>query len=38
MAHDEGNAFKSGDQVRIEEARPLSKRKRWVVLGKAGEA
>src|SRR5579862_9170593 len=32
-AHDEGNAYKSGDTVRIEESRPLSKRKRWVVLG-----
>jgi len=38
MAHDEGNAFKAGDQVRIEESRPLSKRKRWVVLGRVGEA
>jgi small subunit ribosomal protein S17 len=31
-AHDEHNAYKSGDTVRIEESRPLSKRKRWVVL------
>ena len=29
MAHDEGNAAKIGDTVRIEETRPLSKRKRW---------
>ena len=29
MAHDEGNACKVGDQVRIVEHRPLSKRKRW---------
>jgi small subunit ribosomal protein S17 len=29
MAHDEGNAAKAGDSVRIEETRPLSKRKRW---------
>jgi small subunit ribosomal protein S17 len=29
MAHDEGNACKIGDQVRIVEHRPLSKRKRW---------
>jgi small subunit ribosomal protein S17 len=29
MAHDEGNVAKTGDSVRIEEARPLSKRKRW---------
>ena len=34
-AHDEGNAFKVGDVVRIEESRPLSKTKRWVVLEKA---
>jgi len=29
MAHDEGNSCKVGDQVRIVEHRPLSKRKRW---------
>jgi small subunit ribosomal protein S17 len=29
MAHDEGNTAKPGDSVRIEETRPLSKRKRW---------
>ena len=32
-AHDGANAFHVGDVVRIEESRPLSKRKRWVVLG-----
>src|SRR5579872_2463698 len=32
-AHDETNAYKTGDQVRIEECRPISKSKRWVVLG-----
>lgn len=32
-AHDEKNAFKVGDQVSIEEAAPISKNKRWVVLG-----
>ena len=32
-AHDEANVFKAGDTVRIEESRPISKRKRWVVLG-----
>jgi small subunit ribosomal protein S17 len=37
LAHDEGNTFKIGDQVRIEESRPLSKRKSWVVVGRAGE-
>ncbi len=31
MAHDETNACKPGDLVRIEETRPLSKRKRWIV-------
>ena len=30
-AHDEENACKSGDTVRIVESRPLSKHKRWVV-------
>ena len=37
LAHDETNQFKAGDLVRIEESRPISKRKRWVVLGRAGE-
>jgi small subunit ribosomal protein S17 len=32
-AHDEDNKCKVGDQVRIEESRPLSKTKNWVVLG-----
>jgi len=32
-AHDEHNTYKTGDEVRIEESRPISKRKRWVVLG-----
>lgn len=32
LAHDEANACKVGDTVRIEESRPLSRRKRWVVL------
>jgi small subunit ribosomal protein S17 len=31
-AHDEDNAFKPGDQVRIEETRPISKTKTWKVL------
>ena len=31
-AHDEGNAFKVGDEVSIEETSPMSKLKRWVVL------
>ena len=32
MAHDEENQCSVGDRVKIEEARPLSKRKRWVVV------
>jgi len=31
MAHDERNEAKRGDVVAIAEARPLSRRKRWVV-------
>ena len=31
MAHDEENACQVGDKVAIEETRPLSKRKRWIV-------
>ncbi|MDD5551997.1 MAG: 30S ribosomal protein S17 [Candidatus Pacebacteria bacterium] len=31
-AHDEDNKFKEGDEVTIEETRPQSKDKRWVVL------
>ncbi|HUG14967.1 MAG TPA: 30S ribosomal protein S17 [Thermomicrobiales bacterium] len=30
-AHDETNECKVGDRVRIEEFRPISKDKRWVV-------
>jgi len=30
-AHDENGASHSGDLVRIEESRPISKDKRWVV-------
>ena len=32
MAHDENNASKVGDVVRIRECRPISKRKTWEVL------
>ena len=28
-AHDESNAHKVGEKVRIQECRPISKRKRW---------
>ncbi|MDA2935507.1 30S ribosomal protein S17, partial [Acidobacteria bacterium AH-259-D05] len=31
MAHDEANECRIGDQVKIRETRPLSKRKRWIV-------
>ena len=31
-AHDADNRYRTGDAVRIEESRPISKRKRWVVL------
>ena len=34
-AHDEANTYKVGDVVRIEESRPLSKLKNWVVVGEA---
>ncbi|MCR4312478.1 MAG: 30S ribosomal protein S17 [Candidatus Uhrbacteria bacterium] len=35
MVHDELNASKPGEQVTIEETRPLSARKRWRVITKA---
>jgi len=31
-AHDEKNQFKIGDNIRIQECRPISKLKRWEVL------
>jgi len=31
-AHDEENKYNTGDQVRIQESRPYSKLKRWIVL------
>jgi small subunit ribosomal protein S17 len=34
-AHDESNTHKTGETVRIEESRPISKRKRWIVLAAA---
>jgi len=33
-AHDEGNEFREGETVRIEETRPISKLKTWTVLGR----
>jgi len=35
-AHDEKNEYKPGDKVIIQECRPLSKDKRWRVVGKFG--
>ena len=32
-AHDETGVYKTGDKVLIEETRPLSKEKRWKVIG-----
>jgi small subunit ribosomal protein S17 len=31
LAHDENNQARPGDIVRIEETRPMSRRKRWIV-------
>ena len=36
-AHDEGKTFKVGDQVSIEETKPISKLKRWTVVGAAAK-
>jgi len=33
-AHDEKNAFKEGEMVRIQECQPISKSKTWVVVDK----
>ena len=35
QAHDETNQYKVGDLVSIEESKPISKTKRWVVLSTA---
>jgi small subunit ribosomal protein S17 len=35
-AHDEDNSCKTGDKVAIRECRPLSKLKRWEVIGADG--
>jgi small subunit ribosomal protein S17 len=34
-AHDEGNQFKIGDRVSIEECKPISKNKTWTVITKS---
>jgi len=36
-AHDEDNVCKIGDTVRIEECRPISKRKTWTVVERNGQ-
>jgi small subunit ribosomal protein S17 len=33
-AHDEKNEFHTGDKVVIQECRPLSREKRWIITGK----
>ena len=37
-AHDEGNAYRQGEQVRIEECAPISKLKTWTVTERVGAA
>ncbi len=36
--HDEENAYHTGDTVIIEETRPLSREKRWRIIGKVESA
>ena len=38
LAHDEKNECRPGDRVRIQETRPLSRRKRWRVVGIVNKA
>lgn len=33
-AHDENNEYKVGDKVIIEQSKPISKEKKWVIIGK----
>lgn len=33
-AHNENNQYKTGDKVFMQESRPMSKDKRWVITGK----
>ena len=37
-AHDESKNYKVGDQVSIEETRPISRLKRWIVVGSPAAA
>ncbi len=34
-AHDENNEYKTGDKVIMQETRPLSREKRWVIISKS---
>jgi len=38
QAHDPENRFKVGDRVTIQESRPISRSKRWVVVGEEAAA
>jgi small subunit ribosomal protein S17 len=38
QAHDAENRFKIGDRVVIQESKPISKTKRWVVIGEEAPA
>src|SRR5688572_20083448 len=37
-AHDAENAYRAGEQVRIEECKPISKHKTWTVIERLGAA
>ncbi|RVT91923.1 30S ribosomal protein S17 [Rhodovarius crocodyli] len=37
-AHDDANLAKEGDLVTIEECRPISKRKSWLLIARNGDA
>jgi small subunit ribosomal protein S17 len=37
IAHDENNEYTVGDTVEIQEVKPISKRKRWAVIGQPDE-
>ncbi|HEX4104306.1 MAG TPA: 30S ribosomal protein S17 [Candidatus Paceibacterota bacterium] len=37
-AHDEANEYKTGDEVVIEETRPMSREKRWKIVGRVSKA
>jgi small subunit ribosomal protein S17 len=37
-AHDADNAYRTGEQVRIEECKPISKQKSWTVIERLGAA